>query len=237
MTVCQKKTWGGVVKALIYYLLCDYSIYYFIALIIECYLFAPFLYKHNNKLTLSIIGLVCFTNMFIIEYFKFSSGLHLPRIISGSVLTLLFYFSLGYYISKLSRNYTLFYPLVLIIIGLSLCFMHTKYIYNVTNSIYVGQKASLLIYNMGIILLLFSSKLETLFSYNIITRLIIFIGEISFGIYFTHVFVLDLMRYYFPQIQLHWAIFWTFTLIFTIGFVVLVKNIAPDMSKKYLGFR
>lgn len=228
---------GGYLKAFIYYILCDYSIYYFIALIIECYLIAPYLHKHNNGITLITIVIINLLCTILFEYLKLHMGIHFPRIISGSILTLLMYFIIGFYLQKHSRDYSLCFPTVLIVLGLVCGLLHSYYLYNSKGVLLLGQKSSNFIYNTGVILLFFSSKMQNKFRDNTFSSFILFIGEISFGIYFTHILIIELFKYYFPEITSEWTIFCFFTLLITSVFVVAIKKLTPTMSRKLLGYR
>lgn len=230
---------GGVFKKLIYLFSCGYSVYYFIALIIECYILAPLLVRHNNSRTLCVVILISVTFTFVVEYIRFVQGIEVPLIIRGSFPPLLIFFYSGVYLSKHSRNYSLLFPIGMIAIGLILGILHMQYIsiHYGFGELRTGQKLSLYIFDAGVILLCMSKKCESLYRTNTLSRIILYIGEISFGIYFTHVYIIFIANRFFPSVHEYWIILWLFSLLLTIGIINICKKISPILSKKYLGYR
>lgn len=228
--------WGGVFKKLIYLFSCGYSVYYFIALIIECYILAPFLVRNNNTKTLLIVISLSVIFRGIIEYLRYPLDIELPYIIRGAFPPLLIFFYLGIYLSKHSRDYYLSLPIIMIVIGLILGIIQMQYIRINYEESGTGQKLFLYLYDIGIILLCMSRKCESLYKSNIITRLILYIGEISFGIYFTHVYLIFIVDRFF-HVCGSWFLLWGTSLLFTIGIIVICKKIVPVFSRKYFGYR
>lgn len=232
-----KRRGGGYLKALIYYFLCGYSVYYFIALIIECYLLAPFLVRHNNKITLLLVASLSIVTGCVFDYLRFIEGCEFPLIISGSFFKLSIFFFIGIYLARHSRDYSLWIPIAMIITGYLLGIAEMHGVYELHKTTQVGQKVSLYLYDAGIILLTMSSKIERLYRENMFTSMVLYIGEISFGVYFTHVYFIFMANYFFPSIRGNWFLFWAFSLITTITFIAIVKRLSPSLSRRYLGYR
>ena len=217
--------------------LCGYSVYYFIALIIECYLLAPLLIKHNNISNLIVVVIISFISTVAFEYVRFHDGMELPLIVYGSFPPLLLFFYLGIYLAHHSRDYSLLLPIVMTTIGIILGLLHMQYIKDAFGVSAPGQKISLYLFDVGVILLCMSKKAEQRYRDNILTRTILFVGEISFGIYFTHMYLIFIADRFFPHLRDSWPAIWIFSILLTIGIIVIAKKIAPTFSKKYLGYR
>ena len=228
---------GGVIKTILNYFLCGYSIYYFIALIIQCYLLAPVLIKYDNKRTLLIVAVISLISIIFLDYIRFAKGIDLKLIIRGSFPPLLIFFYIGIFLSRRNRNYSLLIPIIMIVIGLIAGMMQTEFIrehYGISGG---GQKVSLYLFDVGFILFCLSQKVEKSFRENRFTKILLYIGEISFGIYFTHPFMIRIVRSYIPLLQNQWIIPWLMSVLLTILFIAGIKKIVPEFSRKYLGYR
>lgn len=187
--------------------------------------------------TLIIVILISIISTVGIEYVRFVNGHELPLIIRGAFPALLIFFCLGIFLRKHSREYSLWLPFTMIILGLIIGIVHMQYIRDTYGISAQGQKVSLYIFDVGFILLCMSKKVEMFYRNNWINRFILFIGEISFGIYFTHVYLIFLCDRYFPHLRDNWLSLWLTSMILTIGIIMATKKIAPAYAKKYLGYR
>lgn len=228
--------WGGV-KLLINYFLCGYSVYYFILLIIECYLLAPLLVKHNSKTGLAIVTTISTLSMLALEIARYRYNIELPLIVRGCAPILILFFYLGIYLSKNSRNYSLWIPITMMIVGLIAGLLQMDYIEANSTMPGQGQKITLFLFDTGFILLCMSKKVESCYRNNALTHPILYIGEISFGIYFTHVYLIFFFDRFFPALRHGWILLFLLSLIITMLFIDSVKRIAPQWSRRYLGYR
>lgn len=217
--------------------LCGYSVYYFIALIIECYLLAPLLVRHNTRTTMWIVGLLSVVSSLAVEYIRYVRGVELPLIVRGSFPPAILFFFIGIYLSKRRRDYSLWWPAGLIVAGLGLGLLQMEWVREHLGPSAHGQKTMLYIFEIGVILLCMSEKCEKLFSVNRYTRAVLYIGEISFGIYFTLVYLIWLIERFLPQMCEQWALLWLLSVVLTIAFIAAIKRIAPQAARKYLGYR
>lgn len=227
---------GGVIYRVLNYLACGYSIYYFIALIIECYLLAPVLVRNNNVRTLTIVATFSVSATLLIEFVRFIAGIELPLNIRGSFPPLLIFFYLGIFLSKHGRNYSLWLPAAMIVVGMAVGMLQTGYLYQLDVA-YYGQKVSLYLFDAGMILLLMSSKIESNYRSNAFTRPILLCGEISFGIYFLHIYVIRYLNAYMPSLLNDWLLSTLLTLIITTAIILPIRRLWPQKAEKYLGFR
>lgn len=228
---------GGIISKTANLLLCGYSVYYFIALIIECYLLAPLLVRHNNRATLWLVCAMSVAASLALEYIRFVHGRELPLIVRGSFPGALIFFYIGIYLSKHRRDYSLWLPVVLIVAGLCLGLLQMEYVRNHYGISAHGQKTMLFLFEAGVILLCMSEKCEKMFRLNPATRPLLYIGEISFGIYFTHVYLIELVMRFAPQWHEQWALLWLLSVVLTVAIIATVKRIAPNAARKYLGYR
>ncbi len=219
------------------YFLCGESVYYFIALIIECYFLAPLLVRHINRRTLILVSVISVIATCILEHIRFQHGYELPLIVRGSFIILFLFFYMGIYLSKHSRDYSLWIPVAMMSVGLISGLFHMEWLHQTYDTIQVGQKATLYLFDAGFILFCMSSKVESWYRDNQMTRIILRIGEISFGIYFTHVYLIFIADRFFPSMRSNWLLLWSFSLILTIAVILAVKHVAPDWSRRYLGYR
>lgn len=226
---------GGksVVNELAKMLICGYSIYYFIALIIQYYLLLPLLQKHSRTMLIcsSIISAI---SIIVITYLNTVKGLQLPLILyAGPFITWFVFYMLGVYYSKHDRQYSLKGVWSLILIGFVLECVETYYL----NSNYgggVGIKLSSFIYSYGIVLLVLNQKVQALYKDNYFTSIIVYIGKISFGLYLAHCYVITVLRAICPIYS--WLMSFCVVSILTILLVMLSRRILPQYINKYLGF-
>ena len=213
-------------------LICGFSIYYFIALIIQCYLLLPLL-TQINKLGGVISALVSMTCISLYLY----SGLKLPLILyAGPFCVWILFFCQGILMGKTNRNYPIFMLVILLIISLLLQIIESNYLYDLREDGF-GIKASAFLYSSIIVFILFAKKSQMFYESktNVFFSLVEYIGKISFGIYLIHMYIIMMIS---KSIGIeHWGIKWFLTLIFSMAVVYSVKKLLPNkFTSKYLGF-
>lgn len=227
---------NGLLKSLLYFFSCGFSIYYFIALIIQYYILSPMLIKLKSGgvilsflLTMFAIGMV--------TYILQIKGYALPLIVyAGGFPVWLIFFVIGMHLGKIQRDYKIIPWICSIIFFLILSFTETKYLYGFNHGGF-AIKVSSHLYSLSIIMLLFSQRVETYFSKvnNPLYRFTVYIGSLSFGIYLIHCFFIIALRRYF-EIDLGWFLSTITVLLLSMGFIYIVKKIFPHLSI-YWGFR
>lgn len=220
-----------------YLLIGGYSIYYFIALIIQYYVVQPMLRKVNlGGVVLSLI-ITCIATS-VICYYTAIQGRTMPLIVAVGLFPVwLVYPVLGYFIRKIGTNYKLWPWLTISVIGLLTCFVETKILYVLHSSGIGATKVSAIVLSCGIIMLLFNDKTRHFFdkfSKSIIYRIVEYVGEISFGVYLIHKYFLDFLV---AKIVDDTFIRALLTLILSVAFIALVKLFIPQFANKYLGFK
>lgn len=222
-------------KDLAYYFFCGYKAYYFILLIIQCYLLLPLLQK--CKSTWALLTLTFITYMIHVSIVQYPLHQRLPLVVYGAPFTLLgFYFVLGMALGKAKRNYSLWIPVLGMIIGTLLQMIETVYI-NKSLGGGFGIKPSSIVYCTSVILLLFSSRLEVAYNNNEnkLGKLFRWVGGLSFGMYLVHFHIIALL----PKVHIDFNFYskWAILFICSAVIVAIGQKISPTFSKKYLGFR
>ena len=217
--------------------------FYFIILVIEYYLLLPLLQKLGNLKGLvfaASISFICCVTIFYIKYY--TNSVPLPLYITGSAPSWLVFFVLGIYLKnhpiKL-KNWTL---ILLLITGLLLSLVETYFLYNKFNemsSSVTAIKISSFIYSAFIILFAFKNADKVYLK----SKLLIYIGKVSFGIFLSHMFFMigtrPILDIFFPLLKEN-ALLYQFALIcLTITccliFAVITRKIDKVKAVKYLG--
>lgn len=164
------------------------------------------------------------------------SDLQLPLILyAGPFIMWTMFYVQGIYISRMNRNYSYWVLLMVLLLCILLQIIESKYLFTLTGR-GLGIKASAYIYSIVVIFLLFSQRLQYMYECkkHFIKRFIEYIGQMSFGIYLIHMFVVLLVSKY---LDIHnWIINWGIVLVFTILIIQILKAIFPaKITRKYLG--
>lgn len=217
------------------YTLCGYSIYYFVALIIQYYILSPLLMRINNSGGIILTTIISIISISLITYLLKIKHFAIPLLVyAGPFPVWIAFFFLGMYFSKHPYKGSLLYPTIVSIIGLVLSIAEHMY-WTSQGSMAFGIKLSSFIFSGCLIWLLFSLRLQQKFFDNAFTKAINYIGGISFGMYLLHMYVVMIVHRY-RSIN-SWIIDWGCVLLLTIGIIYITKLIIPALSKKYLGFK
>lgn len=211
---------------------CGYSIYYFIALIIQCYLLLPLLTK-TNKSGGVISALVSMTCISLYLY----SGIKLPLLLyAGPFCVWIMFFCQGILMGKAERRYSIGALAVFLVLSLILQLIESYYLYGIRGDGF-GIKASAFLYSFIIILIFFSKRIQTTYESNpnIISSIIEYVGKISFGIYLIHMYIVMVINKY-TDVE-NWGIKWLLTIILSMTVIYSAKKLLPNkITSKYLGF-
>lgn len=218
---------------------CGLSIYYFVVFIMQCYVVLPIINScvSENKYRGGVI-VSCFISLVWIagvEYMNTIQGKGIPLILyAGPLPCWLMFFVLGVMIGhKPARTYSIFLPVVVAILGYALSVMESNYLLDHYGK-GVGIKPSSFIYSAGMVFLMFSNKMENLFSRTgIIYRFIIWLGSLSFGIYLIHCYFVSFFVNRLPIDS--WLLKWTLSLFMTAVFILILRKLLPIKYHKYLG--
>ena len=162
-------------------------------------------------------------------------GKGIPLILyAGPLPCWLMFFVLGVMIGhKPARTYSIIHPVVVAILGYALSVMESNYLLDHYGK-GVGINPSSFIYSAGMVFLMFSNKMENLFSRTgIIYRFIIWLGSLSFGIYLIHCYFVSFFVNRLPIDS--WLLKWTLSLFMTAVFILILRKLLPIKYHKYLG--
>lgn len=217
------------------YFLCGFSVYYFIALIIQYYILLPLITRFNKSGGVILSSVISIISIILVTYLQKVKSYSLPLLIyAGPAPLWIIFFVMGVYFFSSNRNYSIIGPLILTITGFGLQIL--EYIFWLDKGQYaLGIKLSSFIFSAGVIWLIFSHKIEKLYVENIFLKAIRWIGGISFGIYLLHCYIIAAIGKILPSIG--WIERWAIVLCLTALVIWIVKLISPQLSKKYLGFR
>lgn len=206
-----------------------FSIYYFITLIIQCYIITPILIKCYN-IGIILCTIISVLAIIVTTWFIQIEKLHFPLLLYvGPVYLWIVFFMLGIYLHKYENKDFISVGWALTIIGYLLQIIETAY-YLKLNGTGLGIKLSSFIFSAGIIILLVSRRTEKYFQESKFTRLLTWIGEVSFGIYLCHMYVVAVLHTYYLNCPC--LILWLITILIT----VIIKNIFPHkFVSHYLG--
>ena len=223
---------GNIFKNVVCFFFCGYSIYYFIALIIQFYLLTPLLVKINIwGGVISIILSVLSISLYVY------SDLQLPLILyAGPFIIWIMFYVQGIYMSRVSRNYSCRILFMVLMLCIFLQIIESKYLFSLSGRGF-GIKGSAFIYSSIVLAILFAKKSQNLYEQrkNIVFTLIEYIGKISFGIYLIHCYVIKLINHFIGLEN--WGGKWVLTMILSMTIIYSVKKLLPNMfASKYLGF-
>lgn len=229
------------------YISCGYSVYYFVAVIMQCYLLLWILKKFLSKKLVIIL--------FIAGFIWWAVNTHVVGVYMGKSLPLMLYagnfipwgcfFVLGMFFSKKSdTNNGAMYKMILggVIIFMVLSVVESEFVMNKTSSFNgIGQKASAFCLNAFLCVLALhdvSRKFILRFDSSKFYRLICLIGRYSFGIYLIHLFILGIVFKFFhftlPS-SLLWIVSSMIVILACLSFLAILKKIFPKASRILLG--
>lgn len=221
--------WKGILICVV----CGFSVYYFIALIIQYYILLPFLQNINLRGVI-LAFIVTMMAIGLISYLEFIEGYDMNLIVKGGPFPVwLVFFVVGIYLGRIKeRTYCLWPWMFLLIIGLVLSYFETKWVYPFYHIGY-GVKPSSHLYSLAVIMLLFSQKMQVSFtSDNRLFKAFTRLGRISFGVYLVHCFFIMLISHF---VHLNWMFLTIGTVVLTVVFIFLVRWAIPVVAQK-VGF-
>ena len=214
--------------------ICGFSIYYFVAFIIQCYTILPLLKITEMKWYRGGVMLSCLISIIWIGFYvvyKENGGMALPTIAyAGPLPCWIGFFTLGVALGMSpNRDYRLVWPLTITLIGIVISIMTSNYFH-----VGVGQKPSSFIYSIGLVLMLFNSRVEGfLRSNNKLYRAVLWIGKISFAVYLIHMYI---VRFVMPHVEISsWGFRAIFVLVTTSALIFTLQRILPSRVHKYIG--
>jgi peptidoglycan/LPS O-acetylase OafA/YrhL len=138
---------------------------------------------------------------------------------------------------KQHRDYRIGIILLTAICTLVLSYFESKYLFSY-NGGGVGIKPTSFLFSFVMVLLLFSYKCDSLIS-NLgwFYKAIIKIGDMSFGVYLIHCYIIIACGNLIPQWNsTFWAVKWSIVIILSLAIVIGGRQLLPRFAK-YIGFR
>lgn len=223
----------SLLKNILVFLLCGYSIYYFIALIIQCYLLLPFIQK--KMLNYVMGGVILSLSLICVAVISYTSITRFPLIVfAGPVIVWLIFFWIGVFLSSSERNYKIGWIFVGVLVSFALMLIETKFRHEATGGGY-GIKPSSFIFSFLMILLLLSKRMELKYvKDNIINKALTIVGDYSFPMYLIHCFVITIV-FHFVSIY-NWIARWIIVVVITMLFIYIVRKVLPNKCLKVIGF-
>ena len=223
----------SLLQNILVFVLCGYSIYYFIALIIQCYLLLPFIQK--KMLNYEMGGVILGLSLICVAVISYTSITRFPLIVfAGPVIVWLIFFWIGVFLSRRERDYKIGKIFIGVLLSFVLMLIETKYRHEATGGGY-GIKPSSFIFSFLMILLLFSKRIEHKYVKDkVINKALIVVGDYSFSIYLIHGFVITIV-FHFVTIS-NWIVRWTIVVAITMLFICLVRKVLPNKCLKIIGF-
>lgn len=218
-------------------LLGAYSVYYFIFLIAQYYVFLPIIAK-LVKNHFSWIFIVLSTISILVDtYLLYIKGMDIPLFVyAGIGLVWIAFFALGCYLRIIERTYKLTNIVIFTFFSLALSYLETLFL-NTEFSGGYGIKLSVFLFSGCTIILLFSEHFEESYnrrSDNIIFKFLSMVGRISFPIYLCHVYIIQFLDTY-NLFTDSWLINIILVTAISITMTLLTKWILPKRLYKLIG--
>lgn len=211
-----------------------FSVYYFVALIIQCYFALPLMTKCKWGGIVACV-LISFIAIVLTNYYMNIEGKSFPLLFyAGPIYLWIVFFMLGIVMSTHPNNSYLKIGIIIMAIGLTLQIVESDFwLRNYGKGI--GIKTSSFIFSIGVILCLLSRQMQVAFKSSRLTQIIACIGEVSFGIYLIHTYCILLFSHIISINS--WVIMWGLALLLTLVIIALMRQILPPkICKRYFGF-
>lgn len=202
----------------------------------------PVLQKLASPTGIFVSALISVASCLLIFYIRYYTNVSLPLVIVGSAPSWLIFFVLGIYIRKNGIKIKNHMIIFMITLGLILSLLETYALYKKFGSIgdsVTVVKVSSFFYSSFVILFAFNNSNK----FSIKTRAIVYMGEISFGIYLSHMFFLmiidRIINKLLPGINqsalLKQVILISLTMCCCLVFAFISRKLDKTKSLKYLG--
>lgn len=242
----------SMLKSVFLLFFCGYSIYYFVAVIIQCYLLLPFLNFFYNKGKNAYVFVMIFSLVLALcgwavkSYILPKFGISLPLIAyAGGFWMWSVFFIFGFYLGRQKeRNYSIKPWALLSSLTFVLCFAESLFLDRLGYGVGVGQKPSAMLFSFCLIPLLFSEKVKVAFD-KLNCKGIVFLSSVgfySFGIYLIHCYVLLAYRIAVKQTlhislngYLQWACLTSIVFMISYAFLWGMKKLFPRLTRVCLG--
>jgi peptidoglycan/LPS O-acetylase OafA/YrhL len=242
-----------IVKSLTNLCICGYSVYYFVAVIIQCYLLLPLLNhlysnkNHHYRVLILLTLIVSIIGWSVVTYVFTKQNITLPLILyAGGVWMWFCFFALGFYIGKENAYGSLKLWKISTLLTFILCIIESLFLIIPGQLNGLGQKPTTMLFSFCFIPLLLSERVKFFFE-SIQSRIFDFfakIGFYSFGIYLIHCYILMFLKSYvrkYLQIFceqngfIQWMLLIVITLFVSFSILWICKRLFPRFTRLFLG--
>ena len=229
--------YGGkeLLKGLALYFICGYSVYYFIIVIVQCYLLSPLLIKAKSG-GVKISILISMLSITLVTYIMQVRGVSLPLVVyAGHCDLWLMFFMMGIMIRRSGVRYSLRMLVLLAFLSLVWQFAESSYLCSFNGGGF-GIKPSSFVFSTVIVLILFHPSIVN--NYKEVSLGVIWVrklGRISFGVYLIHCFFIQIFSYVGLK-GLPWGLTWILVVSASAGTVLICRKTFPLSLNRYLGF-
>ena len=231
------------IKPVLKFFSCGYSVYYFIALIIQFYVLLPLLKKFSIFRNIPLMAFISVAWVFLYTYLvKYYMHLSLPLLLyGGPIFCFIVYFAIGlrYSQRKSFGSVKLWGALLAVFFVLSVFESYFLMTDSLSGS---GLKSSSVLFSIAAVILLYSTTIREQLNLKKWIFPFAFLGRYSFGIYLTHLYFLTIFSKLLPATflanipkELYWGGVTMIVLLADLLFLVVIKNALPKISKWGLG--
>ena len=238
---------------LINFFFCGYSVYYFVAVIIQCYLLIPCLnwvnkrFNNGYKVLLVFTLFLCVLSWTLKTYVLPYYGIKLPLILyAGGFWMWSVFFVLGFYLGKNKCNIPAKMLILFALFSFALCCVESLYLNAPSSLEGVGQKPSPMLFSFFVILILLSEQVKIFFEkiHSRIFDFLVKIGFYSFGIYLIHCYILMFVKFSVKKCLqmfseqnsfIQWTCLIIATLFISFSILRICKRLFPRFTRLFLG--
>lgn len=227
---------ASVLKPIICYLICGYSVYYFILVIIQIYVFLPIIQKVQSRKKLLVIScLLSVLSIVFLTYILQVKNISLPLVgYAGHALLWGMFFVLGVYLKYSRREYSWKKIFVGCLFLWILQIFEAHYWFGYSGGGF-GIKLSSFVFSAAVVILLFSKNLEKCYTErNRFVFIIRKVGNYSFGIYLIHCFVILFLGKL--NVSCSWPLKWLIVGVTSACVVGISRIVLPRKINQILGF-
>src|SRR5574344_345231 len=185
----------NIIKAILKFFTCSYSVYYFAAVIIQVYILLPLFLKIKifQNVWLGLFLTLAWVSLYI---YIVMPNYNVPLILyGGPIICFIVYFSLGSSIKKYKvqiKNSALY---LIILVALVLSVFESYVIINRTKTLSgIGLKSTSVLFSVAVCFLLYKNGTSERYKENIFTSFISILGKFSYGIYLTHLYIFTVLK-------------------------------------------
>lgn len=232
----------NVLISILKYFSCSYSVYYFVALIIQFYILLAVFKK--NIFRYKILSLLISFSYWCFYVYFIKQRITLPIIIyAGLIIGWFVFFSLGIYFAE-NKNVQIkvFIPILITILAVCISSIEAIILTNKSHSLAgCGIKPTAILYSVCMMFVLFGCKFDELYRSYKFNKIFEVLGKYSYGIYLTHIFVLETVRKVFIKyistqvLILNWIILLLVVLFITFIVLFIIKVLSKKVAKYGFG--